>query len=553
MPGHAVLRIVLLAALISLTCMTLAGCSSNTAQSTGQEESQSISAEDAAAYDEASKELGSLASESMVAGDMPQPVLEGETVDLSEEETAAVDREIASQEPAKSASLFRNKAKHFCYRNKISDDERRAYDAIVRLCDTPKDASRRIDVKLSKKMSKSDAADIVWLAERAVTSDHGELFWLYNCLEGEVIVQYPYSSDGRIDHIYVSLSRPYTNYESEMKAFNAAVDAFMKGIDLTQTKPNIALQIHEKILRTASYSMKVYKGDRTDLGHTAYGLLVRNGYGEKNSAVCAGYAMAYVYLLQQAGITAAYVSGSAGDDWSSAEGHAWVLLKLGGEWYENDITWNDCVQLMQWAKDYYKRNPGNGAVFNNMKRAAKDEAYKKKLRHYMYNLTTSRISNYSPGDEYTYYFSDGAYVWFLGSSVHIRDCDNSSSYVYDKKLTKLLPKAVGTKYTFEASQKTRVKKTSGYVLADSATKKYTERALKKFDNHTLFLARNEIFARHGCGFENAELKRYFGSKTWYKMTKPYGTYSGTEMLNDIERHNALKMRKIERARNSPYL
>ena len=91
-----------------------------------------------------------------------------------------------------------------------------------------------------------------------------------------------------------------------------------------------------------------------------------------------------------------------------------------------------------------------------------------------------------------------------------------------------------------------------YVLADSSTRRYSRDELEKMDLRTLFLARNEIFARHGGGFKKQELRDWFGSKPWYSETIPAGTY-GKEFLNDIERDNVELMKAIEQERNSPYL
>lgn len=91
-----------------------------------------------------------------------------------------------------------------------------------------------------------------------------------------------------------------------------------------------------------------------------------------------------------------------------------------------------------------------------------------------------------------------------------------------------------------------------FVLADSSTRRYTRSELEALDNHALFLARNEIFARHGCGFATPELRERFGSMSWYRETIPARSY-GTEILNDVERDNVELMRAIEQERNSPYL
>jgi len=58
--------------------------------------------------------------------------------------------------------------------------------------------------------------------------------------------------------------------------------------------------------------------------------------------------------------------------------------------------------------------------------------------------------------------------------------------------------------------------TSGdYVLPGSDSRQYTKAELSDLSDYELFLARNEIFARHGYTFSSEDLKNYFSSKSWY--------------------------------------
>ena len=72
------------------------------------------------------------------------------------------------------------------------------------------------------------------------------------------------------------------------------------------------------------------------------------------------------------------------------------------------------------------------------------------------------------------------------------------------------------------------------------------------DNHTLFLARNEIYARHSRKFDSAELRKYFGSKQWYRGTIEPSAFTDS-MLSDVELANAHLMLDIEKARGSAYI
>ena len=81
----------------------------------------------------------------------------------------------------------------------------------------------------------------------------------------------------------------------------------------------------------------------------------------------------------------------------------------------------------------------------------------------------------------------------------------------------------------------------------SATEPMTVSDLQDLSNHALYLARNEIFARHGFPFETEELKAYFSAKPWYSPNA-----GGASALNAVELANAELILDIEHARRSPY-
>lgn len=97
-------------------------------------------------------------------------------------------------------------------------------------------------------------------------------------------------------------------------------------------------------------------------------------------------------------------------------------------------------------------------------------------------------------------------------------------------------------------------KSGDYVLADSSTRYYSRSEFASMDLHDLYLARNEIYARHGRGFKNADLQQFFNAKSWYTQRyTPEQFESMPSPLNDYERVNAELMLDVEKSRNSPYL
>ena len=65
-------------------------------------------------------------------------------------------------------------------------------------------------------------------------------------------------------------------------------------------------------------------------------------------AVCDGYARATKILSDFCNLECYYVSGNCNNT-SGVSGHAWNLVKIDGQYYQLDVTWNDCGQ----SNDYF--------------------------------------------------------------------------------------------------------------------------------------------------------------------------------------------------------
>lgn len=94
-----------------------------------------------------------------------------------------------------------------------------------------------------------------------------------------------------------------------------------------------------------------------------------------------------------------------------------------------------------------------------------------------------------------------------------------------------------------------------YVLPDSSTRLYTVDELSGMSNWQLYLARNEIYARHGRQFSNADLQGYFADRPWYDPSVPAAEFDAhsSEILNDFEKRNAETILSIEKERGSIYI
>jgi hypothetical protein len=69
-------------------------------------------------------------------------------------------------------------------------------------------------------------------------------------------------------------------------------------------------------------------------------------------AVCAGYAYAMQYLLRKCGVECTQASGMIRKaDGSAAGGHGWNFVKLDGDYYYVDTTWDDSSNTIQSVKN----------------------------------------------------------------------------------------------------------------------------------------------------------------------------------------------------------
>ena len=94
------------------------------------------------------------------------------------------------------------------------------------------------------------------------------------------------------------------------------------------------LKIHDWVVNHTRYNIK----NMQEMGnHQAYGALV------KGSCVCMGYAEAGLVLFQAAGIETRYISGDGTNSAGQTEAHAWNAVKVDGQWYQLDMTWDDPV------------------------------------------------------------------------------------------------------------------------------------------------------------------------------------------------------------------
>ena len=90
---------------------------------------------------------------------------------------------------------------------------------------------------------------------------------------------------------------------------------------------------------------------------------------------------------------------------------------------------------------------------------------------------------------------------------------------------------------------------SDYILPDSSARVYSASELQSYSQYELMLARNEIYARYGRGFNDQEIRQYFESKSWYHQKYTAEQFdSMASPLNSIEQQNVDTIYKVEHSK-----
>lgn len=164
-----------------------------------------------------------------------------------------------------------------------------------------------------------------------VIADHPELFYV----NGAQITTTTNSMTGLVTN--VTVEGQYTFSEEEVETLQAQIDeevtTCMAGLSDDADDYAKAKYFYEYLTANVQYDHAATRGEGA-LGASS-GQTIADALAA-HSAVCAGYAHAYQYLLGQVGVPCVYVTGTA-----KSGPHAWCEVFLDGYWYHVDPTWGD--------------------------------------------------------------------------------------------------------------------------------------------------------------------------------------------------------------------
>ena len=171
-------------------------------------------------------------------------------------------------------------------------------------------------------------------AVEAYKNDHPETFWLKG---SSLFVPYGDTTSVKLD---------YTVQNDELiaakKKFDTAVTSALKklpsGNDFEREE-----YINNYIIDNCKYDDAAAENDDVQGNENdAYGVFV------DGKAVCEGYSKAFQILCNKADIDCVLLSGTADSD-----NHAWNGVKIGGDWYQIDVTWDDVDDFIYDSHEYF--------------------------------------------------------------------------------------------------------------------------------------------------------------------------------------------------------
>ncbi len=211
----------------------------------------------------------------------------------------------------------------YANRELLSSDGQIAYDNIVAGLYNAKNLLQGNNIVIDmRSIIKTDEIEQVALA---VNFDHPQIFWL------DWGYTWYYNSNGEVTSIFF----PANDLVYDIPKYKEQVLNAMKPIIQKASQLDSDVEKVKFINDYLAYSITYVAG--SPYNQTAYSAIVNK------KAVCAGYAKSFKYYMDELGIPSTFVYGFAGENPSNdvGEHHAWNLVKLDGQYYNIDVTWND--------------------------------------------------------------------------------------------------------------------------------------------------------------------------------------------------------------------
>lgn len=257
------------------------------------------------------------------------------------EETSGSEYEKINEISFKGSSYYKAVKEKYGYKSLSTDEEQYLYDKIEKniysvTSKTDENGHYRTSrLKVNGvRMSENSIRKVV----NAFIYDNPQVFWLEN------LFGYAYAENDTIVEFYSVLSAK--DCQKYIDTFTEKVNEIIGSVKNNMTEYDREKYIHDTVLGNCEYKSGVTGTKDGWQYFSAYGALV------DGQTVCEGYAKSMQILLSQLGIECYTISGEADN-----VGHMWNVVKLGGEWYHLDPTWDDTDNIINY--EYFNINTEN--------------------------------------------------------------------------------------------------------------------------------------------------------------------------------------------------
>ena len=277
-------------------------------------------------------------------------------------------------------------------------------------------------------------------AVEAYKNDHPEVFWLKSYYEYE---NFDYETG-----IWLTYTMSGDKLVTAKKEFNTAVDTISQSAPYG-TECEREEYIHNYIINNCDYDEEAAESEEVQGNENdAYGVFV------DGKAVCEGYSKAFQILCNKADIDCIQLMGIVDSD-----NHVWNCVKIGGDWYQIDVTWDDVDDFIYDSHEYFnltdslmyeertlspKYSEIDAESFLNLKSwcnfyVPKCTAEKYNYHNYCYNYKYPTVSNLDDSDNVSTAIAKAAkngeeyFVVIVDENVNYDDVYDEvrNGYMYD--------------------------------------------------------------------------------------------------------------------------
>ena len=277
-------------------------------------------------------------------------------------------------------------------------------------------------------------------AVEAYKNDHPEVFWLKSYCEYE---NFDYETG-----IWLTYTMSGDKLVTAKKGFNTAVDTISQSVPYG-TECEREEYIHNYIINNCDYDEEAAESEEVQGNENdAYGVFV------DGKAVCEGYSKAFQILCNKADIDCIQLMGIVDSD-----NHVWNCVKIGGDWYQIDVTWDDVDDFIYDSHEYFnltdslmyeehtlspKYSEIDAESFLNLKSwcnfyVPKCTAEKYNYHNYCYNYKYPTVSNLDDSDNVSTAIAKAAkngeeyFVVIVDENVNYDDVYDEvrNGYMYD--------------------------------------------------------------------------------------------------------------------------